>query len=45
MGFLRGVQGVTLRDKVHRFEICKAQNVKAILPTGKADRKMNENGH
>ena len=27
MGFLRSVQGVTLCDKVHRFEICKSRNV------------------
>jgi len=30
IGFLRRVQGA-LRDKVHRFEICKAQNVKPLL--------------
>jgi len=31
MGFLRRVQGVTLCDKMHRFEIRKARNVKPLL--------------
>jgi len=31
MFFLRKVQGVTLRDKVHRSEIRKAQNIKPLL--------------
>ena len=31
MGFLRRVQGVTHRDKMHRFEIRKARNVTPLL--------------
>jgi len=31
MGYLRRALGVTSRDKEHRFEICKAQDVKPIL--------------
>jgi len=31
MGFLRRFQGVTLRDKIHRFEIRKARNVTPLL--------------
>ena len=31
MGFLRKVQGMTLCDKVHRFEIREPRNVKSLL--------------
>jgi len=31
MGYLRRVLGVTLRDKEHRSEICKTQDVKLRL--------------
>jgi len=40
MGFLRRVQGVTLRDKVHRFEISRAQNVKSLLRIRTVARKF-----
>jgi len=31
VGYLRRVLGVTLRDKEHRSELCKTQDVKLLL--------------
>jgi len=41
MGILRKVQGVTLRDEVHRFEIRKARNVKPLFRIRSVARKFS----